>query len=324
MWQPFSFLRWWFCFAVCCLHLSFVSEEAEDIALWAEWESVQLCLLSFLIYYPFPEKLMYCRNDGAISWYQPHRCPRGPLVFEGGCPIKWYYLQGFDSGGFSLEAWFCRTNKHKFEHLPPRRRVFGSPLQASHLALHSGQRKGKCSFQDTVLCSWWKCQAVSSRNVLCSFPALSRKAFWYSVGFALCPQVVRGAPLAVVRMKCEKRLRTVNAIRDCEARPKTKFALRFRSPRSAQLGKRTSFPVTKAVGGISRSQTLPCVRGPLPVTGWSWDFLLRSATRWLLFWMVKESAAHWLPPRVQIPAPPPAWCEILSKSPHHLSSVSSW
>ena len=263
MWQPFSFLPWWFCCAVCCLHLSFVSEEAEDIALWAEWELVQLCSLSFLIYYPFPEKLMSCRNDGAISWYQPRRYPRGPLVFEGGCPVKWYYLQGFDSGGFSLEAWFFRTNKHEFEHLPPRRRVFGSPLQASHLALHSGQRKGKCSFQDTVLCSWWKCQAVSSRSDLCSFPALSRKAFWYSVGFALCPQVVRGAPLVVVCMKGEKRLRTVNTIRDCEARLKTKFALRFRSPHSAQLGKRTSLPITRTVGrNQSQPDTTMCQRTP--------------------------------------------------------------
>ena len=87
VWQPSSFLPWWLCCAVCCLHLSFVSEEAEDIALWAEWELVQLCSFSFLIYYPFPEKLMPCRNDGAISWYQLHRCPRGPLVFEGRCTI---------------------------------------------------------------------------------------------------------------------------------------------------------------------------------------------------------------------------------------------
>ena len=55
---------------------------------------------------------------------------------------------------------------------------------------------------------------------------------------------------------------------------------------------------------------------PLPATGWCWDFLLCLVTCCLLFWMVKESATHWLPPRIQIPSPPPAWCEICSKSPN--------
>ena len=184
-------------------------------------------------------------------------------------------------------------------------------------ALHSQQRKSKCALQDSVLCSWEKWQALSSRNLLGSLPAQRKPSdiCWH----LLCAPVWPGTHLwQGSGLRGGKRLRAVNTVGDCETYPKTKFALGFKSPSSAQLGKRIILPTKKKEwGGESTTPRDTTMWNNIRPHHWLEPlFLLVPLCMLPLLLDGKKSSTHWLTPWAQILTPPPAWCGILSKSPN--------
>lgn len=78
---------------------------------------------------------MSCRNDGAISWYQPRRCPRGPLGLRVGAP-----LNGIICRVLTIEAFLWRLD-------------FSGQISINlNIYLHAGESLDHLSKPATWLC----------------------------------------------------------------------------------------------------------------------------------------------------------------------------